>query len=206
MPSNYDNSAGFYDQLSRVVYGKALVTSQVYLLQFIPANSRILIAGGGTGWILEEIAKVHPSGLTITYVEISAKMTGLSRQRNYGDNQVAFINDAIENVADTGLYDVIFTPFLFDNFTDATMEKVFVHLHQLLKPKGLWLCTDFQITGKLWQRMLLASMYYFFRILCRIETTTMPDITGRFSHYHYEKLAAKTFFGEFIVSTVYRKE
>ena len=58
MASNYDNSAWFYDGLSRVVYGNALISSQVYLLQFIPSNATILIVGGGTGRLLEEIAKI----------------------------------------------------------------------------------------------------------------------------------------------------
>lgn len=205
MPSNYDNSASFYDRLSRVVYGRALITSQTYLLQFIPANTRILIAGGGTGWILEEIGKIHPSGLDITYVEISTKMTALARQRNAGANRVTFINQPVEAVNDSLVYDLIITPFLFDNFTDTTLENVFAHLHTRLKSNGLWLCTDFQITGKLWQKVLLKSMYWFFRILCNIETTTMPDIESRFAKYGYKKIATKTFFGEFIVSVAYRK-
>jgi len=205
MPSNYDNSASFYDRLSRMVYGKALITSQVYLLQFIPANSSVLIAGGGTGWILEEIAKIHPSGLSITYVEISAKMTALAQQRNYGANKVTFINKPIEEVGDATIYDVVITPFLFDNFTEETLDGIFVHLHQRLKREGIWLCTDFQLTGKLWQGVLLKSMYYFFRILCGIETTSMPDIESRFVKYSYKKIVAKTFFGEFIISTEYQK-
>ncbi len=205
MPSNYDNSAGFYDRLSRMVYGKALVTSQVYLLQFIPANSSVLIAGGGTGWILEEIAKIHPTGLTITYVEISAKMLALSQQRNCGTNKVTFVNQPIEEVDSATVYDVVITPFLFDNFTEQTLDAVFAHLHQRLKPGGLWLCADFQLTGKLWQRVLLKSMYTFFRILCGIETTTMPDIESRFTKYGYKKIASKTFFGDFIISTEYQK-
>ncbi len=52
MAANYNNSAWFYDSLAGLVYGKALVKAQVYLLQYIPADSNILIVGGGTGWIL----------------------------------------------------------------------------------------------------------------------------------------------------------
>ncbi|MBS1526144.1 MAG: methyltransferase domain-containing protein, partial [Bacteroidetes bacterium] len=111
MAANYNNSAWFYDRLSRLVYGKALIRSQVYLLPFIPAHSKVLIAGGGTGWILEEITKIHPSGLEITYVEIAANMMKLSRKRNAGDNQVTFINDAVENISLEHDYDVVITPF-----------------------------------------------------------------------------------------------
>jgi len=205
MPSNYDNSASFYDQLSRMIFGKALVNAQVYLLKFIPPNSKILIAGGGTGWILEEIARIHPSGLTITYVEISANMTAIARRRNADANTVTFINDAVENVASAELYDVIITPFLLDNFTEENIGSVFAHMHQQLKPCGLWLCTDFQLTGKLWQRILLKSMYTFFRILCGIDTMKMPNIVAQFSRHGYVAVVSKSFFGEFIVSTKYMK-
>src|SRR6201996_2756185 len=142
MASNYDNSAWFYDRLSRVVYGRALIRSQVYLLGHIPAGSKVLIVGGGTGWILEEIAKVHPSGLRITYVEISAKMLALSRKRNAGKNEVVYINDPVEHLTGADSFDVVFTPFLFDNFTEQTLQKVFAQLHKQLKPGGIWLNTD----------------------------------------------------------------
>jgi ubiquinone/menaquinone biosynthesis C-methylase UbiE len=197
MPSNYDNSAVFYDRLSRVVFGQALISSQVYLLPFIPPNASVLIVGGGTGWILEEIAKTYPSGLSITYVEISAKMNALAQKRNTANNQVIFVNKPIEAVADSDSYDVIITSFLFDNFSETTLATVFAHLHKMLKPNGVWLCTDFQFTGKLWQQILLKSMYFFFGMLCRIETNKMPDIENHFIKLRYKKIVAKTFFGDF---------
>src|ERR1700712_3142269 len=124
MASNYDNSAWFYDGLSRLVYGKALVNAQVYLLQFVKPNSTILIAGGGTGWILEELARIHPTGLKITYVEISAKMMSLSKKRWVADNEVIFINRAVENVPATTRFDMLITPFLFDNFKEENLQKI----------------------------------------------------------------------------------
>ncbi|MDB5145414.1 MAG: class SAM-dependent methyltransferase [Mucilaginibacter sp.] len=206
MASNYDNSAWFYDRLSRVIYGKALIRSQVYLLQYIPAGATILIAGGGTGWILEEIVKIHPSGLKITYAEISANMMALSLKRNAGNNEVIYINEAVENVAVQNQFDVVITPFLFDNFTEQTLQKVFAHIHQRLKPGGIWLNTDFCLTGKWWQKLLLRSMILFFRIICRIEATRLPDIEKCFEQQEYKVISQKSFFGEFILSTAYRKQ
>ena len=205
MAANYDNSAWFYDRLSRLIYGRALIRSQVYLLHYISPNADILIAGGGTGWILEEIAKIHPSGLTITYAEISAKMMALSRKRNAGDNKVIYINEPVENLAGETLYDIVITPFLFDNFTEQTLHKVFTYIHGKLKPNGLWLNTDFRLTGKWWQSFLLRSMILFFRIICRIEAKKLPQIELCFEHNQYKIIDQKAFFGEFILSTVYQK-
>jgi len=205
MAANYNNSAWFYDSLAGLVYGRALINAQIYLLQFVPENADILIVGGGTGRILEELTHLHPSGLTITYVEVSANMMALSRKRNAGANQVNFITEAIENVALTIGFDVIITPFLFDNFTEQTLQKVFKHLHPQLKPGGLWLNTDFQLTGKWWQNVLLKTMFAFFKLICHIEASALPEIDSKFARNNYSVIAQKTFFRDFITSTAYRK-
>jgi ubiquinone/menaquinone biosynthesis C-methylase UbiE len=206
MAANYNNSAWFYDRLSALVYGKALIKAQVWLLQFISPGSKILLVGGGTGRILEEIAKIHQSGLQITYVEIAPKMIELSKEKNYGDNAVVFINDAIENVNLADDFDIVFTPFLFDNFTEENFQKLFTHIHQRLRNGGLWLNADFQLTGKWWQHILLRSMFIFFRLVCGIEGNKLPDIKKCFVDHGYRLMEEKVFYGEFILSSIYRKK
>jgi ubiquinone/menaquinone biosynthesis C-methylase UbiE len=204
MGANYDNSAWFYDQLSHAVFGGAIVRSQAFLLPYIPTGSTILIVGGGTGWILEEVAKVHPSGLTITYVEISSKMMALSRKRNTGPNKVIFINEAVEELTEHAGYDVVITPFLFDNFTEQNFRKLFTHIHNSLKPGVIWLNSDFRLSGKWWQQILLRSMLIFFRLICKIESSRLPEIEKCFGQHGYKIIAQRFFFGEFILSTVYQ--
>jgi ubiquinone/menaquinone biosynthesis C-methylase UbiE len=205
MAANYNNSAWFYDPVSRLIYGRALVRAQVYLLPFIPKNSKILIVGGGTGWILEEIAKVHPSGQKITYAEVAPRMMALSKKRNAGNNEVDFICAAVENVILQNDYDVVITPFLFDNFIEENFKQIFANIHQALKPNGLWLNTDFQLTGKWWQRILLKSMFLFFRMICGIEAKKLPGIQAAFDKYDYRQIGQKSFFGDFILSVIHRK-
>jgi len=205
MASNYNNAAWFYDGLAKLVYGKALIKAQVYLLQFIRPNANILIVGGGTGWILEKLTSIYPAGLSITYVEISEKMTALSRKRNAGNNRVAFINNSIENIDLPADFDVVITPFLFDNFTEETLQTVFYRISSLLKGDGFWLNTDFQLTGKWWQSLLLKSMFLFFKIWCNIEASRLPEIDRTFEQTGYKAIAEKTFLGDFIVSRVYGK-
>lgn len=204
MAANYNNSAWFYDRLSQLVYGRALINAQVYLLQFIKPGSKILIVGGGTGWILDEITKLHPSDIQITYAEVATNMITLSKKRNTGNNSVIFINDAIENIPLSADFDIVITPFLFDNFTDQTLQKVFTHIHSSLKPGGLWLNADFQLSGKWWQVVLLKAMFLFFRIICGIEASRLPAIEDQFEQHGYQTIAGQTFFGNFIISTAYK--
>ena len=205
MSANYNNSAWFYDGLARLVYGRALINAQVYLLHQIPADSNVLIVGGGTGWILEELTRIHPKGLSITYVEVAPAMMALSKKRNTGDNKVTFINDAIENVALTADFDVVVTPFLFDNFVEENLHKVFNSINILLKKDGLWLNCDFQLTGKWWQWVMLKSMFIFFRLICNIEASKLPRIRECFERDGFTAIVQKNFFGDFIGAGVYKK-
>ena len=205
MASNYNNSAYFYDGLSRLVFGDALVNAQVHFLGKVPAKANILIVGGGTGWIMEKIAQVHPSGLTITYVEISAKMMSLSRKRNVGANTVEFINQQIEAIHFPANFDVIITPFLFDNYKEDGLTAVFGHMHPMLKSNGIWLNTDFQLTGKWWQYVILKSMLLFFKVLCRVESWRLPDVGKHFDEKNYRLIDQKSFFSEFVLTRIYIK-
>jgi ubiquinone/menaquinone biosynthesis C-methylase UbiE len=205
MAANYDNAAWFYDRISQLVFGNQLLAAQKYLLSFIPPRSRILIAGGGTGSILDEITQLHPSSLFITYVEISANMTALSQKRNTGQNQITFITAPVEQVPPVkDAYDVILTPFLLDNFADEELSPVFRHLDQQLKAGGLWLCADFQLQGRWWQSLLLKTMYRFFKLLGCVQVSRLPDIESTFAKYQYSMIALKTFYGGFIKSVIYQ--
>jgi ubiquinone/menaquinone biosynthesis C-methylase UbiE len=204
MPGNYNNSALFYDSLSRLVYGDTLVKAQIHFLTHIPTYAKVLIIGGGTGRILEEITKLHPSGLNITYVEISERMVALSRKREIGDNTIVFINQAVENVS-LPQHDVVITPFLFDNYKETNLHATFKYIDSMLKSGGLWLNTDFQLTGKWWQYVLLKSMLLFFKVLCGVESWRLPDVAKQFSDSGYHLKQKETFFKEFVVSTIYLK-
>lgn len=208
MPNNYDAAAWFYDGLSRLVFGDALVRAQRFLVEHIAAEKSVLIVGGGTGWILEEIALLQQASLKIIYVEISAKMMRLSAQRNCGQNEVEFVQLGIEDYAADQQFDVVLTPFLFDNFSEKRVHSVFKQLHQSLKPGGLWLLCDFQVQKNqagIWQKFILQTMYWFFGWLCNVETKKLISMKPYFDEENYALTVQKTFYSGFIVSQAYRK-
>ena len=207
MAANYNNIANIYDLLSRTVFGNYIVPSQVCLLRYLPSGSHVLIAGGGTGWILEEISKLHKQGLTIDYVEASAQMTALSEKRNYENNLVNFINQGIEDFTPAQPYDVILTPFLFDNFKRNKAVMLFGRLDAMLKTNGVWLFADFVLDEQKsawWQKLLLKTMYLFFRITTHIETSELENMDSCFDQ-RYKKQFEARFYGRFIKAQVFQK-
>lgn len=206
MAAGYDNTTWFYERLSKLVFGNVQVKAQNYFLNHIAPNSTILIIGGGTGQILESISHIHASGLNITYVEISPKMMALSRKRNTGQNEVEFITGDIVHIAFTQKFDAVITAFLFDNFADEDMATTFPLIDQWVKPRGLWLDTDFQLTGSFWQKLMLKTMYLFFKLMKAVNVAKLPDTPTFFKQHGYTVCCAKEFYGRFICSRLYKKQ
>lgn len=209
MKNNYNHIAPVYDSLSRLVFGRAQVNVQRDLLASVVASSRILIVGGGTGWILEELAALCPAGLAITYVEISSEMLRIAKRRPIGSNLVEFLAEDIQDYSAAKCsYDVIITPFLFDNFLNSTAKKVFFQLDALLSAKGIWLYADFYLDPRKessWKKGLLFLMYKFFGCVCRIEAQTLVDMAPYFQGAGYRELFCSFRYAGFIKGIVYQK-
>ena len=208
MPNNYDPIASVYDTLSRMVFFRSQVKAQLHQLHYLSAGQRILVVGGGTGWILDEISKLHRTGLTITYVEISAGMLELSKKRDTAAHSVTFIHSPIEECSIEGMYDVVITAFLFDNFMEKKVGQVFHQLHTQLNRDGLWLFTDFfyaEKSGRKWQLYLLKLMYWFFRKVSDVEAKALVHTERYFMEKGYRVLQEQYYYGKFIQSIVYQK-
>ena len=95
---------------------------------------------------------------------------------------------------------------MFDNFLPEKIELVFSKLDQLLKPGGLWLYADFvnDKQGKLWQKLLLKTMYLFFKLTCNIETQQLIDMNKFFAD-GYGKIAESFYYSNFIKAIAYIK-
>ena len=208
MKNNYDRVAWFYDPLSRIVFRNAQIQAQQALIPYIPEKANILVAGGGTGGILEAITERHPAGLHITYVEISEKMIRKAEKRFTGKNTVAFVHSAIEDYSTKSHFDVVITAFLFDNFTQEKAGRVFQKLDKMLHPGGKWLFTDFHIdkkSSRSWKNWLLKSMYLFFKLLSEVEASQLPETNSLFRSAGYRQLFTAFWYRKFIQSIVYQK-
>ncbi|WP_316850276.1 class I SAM-dependent methyltransferase [Pedobacter agri] len=208
MINNYDKIANYYDSLSHLVFGKSQLNAQINQLKNIKKNSSILIVGGGTGWILEEIGKRHPSGLKITYVEISAKMLALSKDRDYGENSVLFIHSSIEDFNLEDHFNIILTPFLFDNFAKERCHLVFQKLDLRLNKDGLWFLVDFTTqpeSGKWWKKLFLKVMYKFFSLISDVEASNLVDMSPYFNDAGYKIIEERSYYGQFIKALIYQK-
>jgi len=207
MRNDYNSIAGYYDRLSRLVFQRSIIKAQQYLIDFISDNNKVLLVGGGTGWVLDEISKLKRENISVVYVEKSSKMIELSKKRKHENVTVEFVNAGIESYTTGDYFDVILTPFLFDNFIEKKIQYVFKRLDALLKQRGFWLYADFvnyKEVQKAWKQYFLKTMYLFFSLTANIETKNLIDMRPYFIE-KYEMITQQFYYKRFIEAIVYRK-
>ncbi|MCK8494304.1 class I SAM-dependent methyltransferase [Spirosoma sp. RP8] len=174
----FDWVAPIYDQLASAVFGKKLQKAQLTFLTDIPEAASILLVGGGTGWLLEQIL-VQCKPRRVLYLEASAKMVALASRRMAQKplpGTVEFRVDDQLSLHPNEQFDVVITPFLLDLFTEKTVQSWLIpRLRHALRPNGRWLITDFVQTRVWWQIVLLWTMIHFFRLAANIQTKQLVD-------------------------------
>ncbi|MCC9138578.1 class I SAM-dependent methyltransferase [Pontibacter silvestris] len=210
--SGFDRVAPFYDRLARLVFGKALQKAQLALLPHLSPKARVLLIGGGSGWLLEQLLSAHKH-LNIYYLEASPAMLKLAEQRyrqykqqhtckvtfRVGTEQVLQVQDQ---------FDIIITPFLLDLFPEQRLSQLMKKLNASLVSGGKWFFTDFSPVRQpppLWQRLLEKSMYHFFRVLSDVKAQEFPDYTRHFQTLKLQQEHQYVFYGSMIQSKVYAK-
>ncbi|GAB3634721.1 hypothetical protein GCM10027422_03110 [Hymenobacter arcticus] len=174
--------AGFYDALAGLAFGGALRRAQratlaAGLLPTGPAP-RVLVLGGGAGWVLTEIWRQRPQA-QILYLETSAAMLTRTRARLLRHpaprGATVELRQGSEAALRTGeQFDVIVTFFVLDCFTAAALPGALARLQAAQRPGAPWLVTDFRPAQRGWRRWLLAAMYTFFGLTVGLRVRRLP--------------------------------
>lgn len=200
--SGFHYTAPFYDRLAKFVYGNSLQQAQLALLPFLPRQGRLLVIGGGSGWILEQVLQTEKQ-LDILYLDAApamlerarAKYTKFSHPHNC---TVKFRLGNEQQLQPQEQFDVILTPFLLDLFPPQRLQQLMQKLHTALVPDGLWLLADFwpaQQPPPLWQKVLVWGMYMFFGAISGVEARQLPDYGAHFSSFGLSEKYSSSFYG-----------
>lgn len=206
MLNKFNFIAPFYDFLARLVFGRELILAQTHFLNFVTANSRILILGGGTGWILSEIAKAAPN-VSILYVEASSAMLEKAKSHVLPNTAtVEFLHGTETDIPVDARFEVVITNCFMDLFSESELAVWIPSVNRMVIPGGRWLATDFIAGGKWWHRPMLSIMYAFFRIASQINSKRLPNWYDAMVHTGLEPEGTAVFFHGFIRSVVFRKK
>jgi len=213
MPAHsFSPVANFYDVLAQIVFGNKLQEAQAANLRYISDNSRILIIGGGSGWILQQVIQ-HTQHSTIVYLEASDSMLRKSEEKIINqnkNNKIEYRLGTEENIGGQETFDIIIANFFLDLFSPAYLIIILEKLNCALAPAGKWLITDFvqPRTGKFppWlAQVLFKSMYVFFRLTCGISAAALPDWENYLKPFSYAEINSAYFYHGLVKSMVLGK-
>ncbi|WP_439880013.1 class I SAM-dependent methyltransferase [Pontibacter sp. MBLB2868] len=208
--SGFHYAAPFYDKLAKLVYGSALQQAQLALFPFLPQQGRVLIIGGGSGWILEQLTHTGKK-LDILYLDAAPAMLKLAQAKYKKLHQqhncsVAFRLGTEQKIESQEQFDVIITPFLLDLFPPQRLHQLMSKLKHALPPDGLWLVADFWPVLQhppLWQRALVWAMYTFFGAISSVQAKQLPDYAFHFKKLNLTEKYSRSFYGGMVQAKVF---
>jgi tRNA (cmo5U34)-methyltransferase len=195
--------AGVYDSLTRLVFGRSFYKAQCFFLEDLKFRRKVLIIGGGTGWILRELLIVN-AGCEVDYIEASSRMLAIARAEisDQDKHRVKFTLGTEKDIDAWPKYDAVITNFFLDLFDDS-LDHVIQKIRASLSKHSLWIVTDFIDQRRWWHRLMLRVMYIFFNLTTGIEARRLPDYERRLANAGIKKSKEEVFFGSFIKTAIY---
>lgn len=207
-PSGADFSrvARVYDVMAGAVFGRAQRRAQqAALAAGLPLAGqapRVLVLGGGGGWVLIELLRQCPAA-QVLYLETSAPMLAQAhaRLRQLAPGaaaQVEFRQGNEQALGPAEQFDVVVTFFVLDCFTLAEFPAAVARLQAARRPRALWLVADFRPPRTWWQRVLLRAMYLFFKVMVGLRAQQLPPWPSTLAALGLQNRYQASFYGDFI--------
>jgi tRNA (cmo5U34)-methyltransferase len=207
--SGFDYVAAFYDPLARLVYGRALQQAQQAALSALPEGKpRVLVIGGGTGWVLGEILHQRPEA-QVLYLEASEQMLRRSQQflRQHWPTKLTQVEFRLGTEAalwPEEQFEAIVTFFFLDLFEPVRLRQLTTRLQAARKPEAPWLLADFARPQTWWQHGMVATMYAFFGLTTGISARRRPRIEAELQRLGLMARPVGFFFGGMVESVVWQ--
>ena len=213
LPSaDFSRVARVYDWLASLVFGRAQRRAQLAALQAgLPLAGpapRVLVLGGGPGWVLTELLRQCPAA-QVLYLETSAAMLAQAQARlaRYAPAlaaQVAFRRGSERDLRPEEQFDAIVTFFVLDCFTLAEFPAAMARLQAARRPGAPWLVADFLPPRNWWQRSLLRTMYLFFGATVGLRAQQLPPWLSALAELGTMNIYASYFYFKFITGQIWR--
>ncbi len=175
---NCDAIARWYRWLEYGAFGGALMRRRVAFLEDVADARRIFVVGDGDGRFLARLVEQNPSA-SIDYLDLSARMLELARNRVSGGNVNFQQGNALNAPLPYAQFDLIVTNFFLDCFDAGDARLVIQRLAASAAPGARWLIAEFREPSSglrlVWSRAWLTLLYTFFRWTTGLQVRRLVD-------------------------------
>jgi tRNA (cmo5U34)-methyltransferase len=208
--ADFGRAASFYDLLAGLAFGGSLRRAQrATLAAGLPRGlaPRILVLGGGAGWVLTEIWRQCPTA-QVLYLETSAAMLARTqarlRRHPAPPGGAAELRQGTEAALHPDeAFEAIVTFFVLDCFSEVALPLALTRLQAARRPGAPWLVADFWPAQRGWRRWLIQTMYWFFGLLVGLRTRQMPPWPAALRTLGLQLTWEKSFFGQAVAAMVW---
>ena len=173
---NCDRIARWYRWLEYAGFGRALERRREAFLSDVANARRVLVLGDGDGRALAALLAAAPNA-HIDYVDVSARMLQLARQRAGSVRATYHHGDALTAPLPTAEYDLIVTHFFLDCLDEEDQARLVARVTRAAAPQARWLVSEFRKPG-----LLVGLLYLFFRAATGLRTRRLVDHHPLFQH------------------------
>ncbi|MFI5150360.1 MAG: class I SAM-dependent methyltransferase [Bacteroidia bacterium] len=209
----FNRLAPYYDTCVHLLFGQALEKAQLHFLNKDILYNKILILGGGTGFLLPVLLRKNP-GAQICYLDISSAMISKARARvekefPQGSGQIDFICGSYSDLHSGFRAELIITPFVLDCFPKDELEIVIQTLSLNLIPGGKWLFVDFvkpvSILPRIFSFLLIRPLYAVFNLISGLGLKKLPDYAVIFNTYGFKLRAEAAYCASLVKARMYER-
>jgi ubiquinone/menaquinone biosynthesis C-methylase UbiE len=137
---DYTHVATFYDVIARLWSFGLIRKSKMVELDYMPAGSRVLFLGVGTG---EEAVEAAARGLKVTTIDLAGRMTRrLDRALAARGLKATTITGDAMTYEPAERFDVVCGNYFFNLFASGDMEQVLLRTSRLVRPGGRMMIAD----------------------------------------------------------------
>ncbi len=211
--ANFDRLARVYQALEYLMFGRMLERARSILLPSLSACRDILLVGDGDGRCLETLVQIAPHA-QVTSVDASEAMLARARRRLAGtdsESRVTFERADVRRwTCPPKDFDAIVTMFVLDCFTAGDVETIVASIAPALRRSGRWLFVDFAVPldgwARLYARLLIASLYAFFRSQTNIDAHSLPPSETIIEQHGFHAIELREFRDGLVRSVLCERE
>ncbi|HEY6340788.1 MAG TPA: class I SAM-dependent methyltransferase [Bryobacteraceae bacterium] len=168
---NCDRIARYYRWLEYLSFGRELERRRFRYLADVADARSALILGGGDGRFLARFART--SRARIHYIDSSARMLALARERASSARIRYQLADARQAGLAPAQYDLIVAHFFLDCFEERDAARLIERVAAAAQPRTRWLISEFRPAP--WSAPATRALYLFFRAATGLKTRRLID-------------------------------